>query len=389
MRQSRQALELEKLGETHYNNSAHFLADGSNICYDVPQSEVNANGETIFTNYLPGVTPVCQFTDEEAGMAVFNILHSFRFPESFGGQGLGPALSLLYLLCCAIYYIAISDSTSFIVDNVASNGRKNNHWARRMFWASSVGTLTTTLLSSGSSDALRAVEAAVIVGSLPAAFLMCGMFQSIYLFCENADKLNDRDGDVDYQFPAQPEFAMPVYGGVFNIFEFVMSFGKVNSARVNLGMDRPTRFQVIEFVKGLLIPFVSLNQIMAKTYPQNPRTNVLTVSFYTVCYVGGVGLWLLSWMYPGLTDVCATLLGLAGVTLAIVRAGFRAHYNIRSNYFADLLAGAFLWPQVFVQMKLQNTGTQSISIEAKKGNANAKKSCPESDEYDSDDEQCA
>jgi choline-glycine betaine transporter len=32
MRQSRQALELEKLGETHYNNSAHFLADGSTLC---------------------------------------------------------------------------------------------------------------------------------------------------------------------------------------------------------------------------------------------------------------------------------------------------------------------------------------------------------------------
>jgi hypothetical protein len=99
----------------------------------------------------------------------------------------------------------------------------------------------------------------------------------------------------------------------------------------------------------------------------------------------------LSWMYPGLTGVCATLLGLAGITLAIVRAGFRAHYNIRSNYFADLLAGAFLWPQVFVQMKLQKSSP--IFIEAKKDNAKKsieakkvgdKKSCHE--ESDSEDE---
>jgi hypothetical protein len=44
---------------------------------------------------------------------------------------------------------------------------------------------------------------------------------------------------------------------------------------------------------------------------------------------------------------------LAGMTLGIIRAGFRTRHNIRSNYVADLLVGVFLWPQVFAQMRLQ------------------------------------
>jgi BCCT, betaine/carnitine/choline family transporter len=352
MRQARQGMELQALGETQFNNSGYFLADGSDLCYNVPQVDVVVDGETVFTNYLPGVTPVCQFDEDAAGSAAFNILYSFQYPESFGGGGFGPALSVLYLICCALYYVSISDSASFIVDILASNGRKNNHWARRMFWASSAGALTTTVLSSGGGNGLKAVESAVIVGSLPAAFLMCAMFQSITLFCQKADKLNDVDGDVDYLFPEQPEFGMPVYGGVFNIVEYFVSFGKVNPARSKQGTCETSRAQVLEFAKGLFFPFASLHHVLSATYPQSPQTNKLTVAFYSICYLGWTSLWLVSWVHPGLTGVSISLMVLAGLTLGIIRAGFRTRHNIRSNYVADLLAGVFLWPQVFAQMRL-------------------------------------
>jgi choline-glycine betaine transporter len=48
MRQARQAMELESLGELHYNNSAHFLADGSDLCYNVPQTDVTFDDFTVF-----------------------------------------------------------------------------------------------------------------------------------------------------------------------------------------------------------------------------------------------------------------------------------------------------------------------------------------------------
>jgi BCCT, betaine/carnitine/choline family transporter len=127
MRQARQAMELERLGADYYNNSATFLADGSEICYDVPQRDIVVDGETVFKNRLPGVTPVCLFDDDWSDQATINVLHSFRYPHTFGEQGLGPTLTLLYLLGCVVFYITMSDSVSFMVDKFASNGRKNNH----------------------------------------------------------------------------------------------------------------------------------------------------------------------------------------------------------------------------------------------------------------------
>jgi choline-glycine betaine transporter len=147
MRQARQAMELESLGELHYNNSAHFLADGSDLCYNVPQTDVTFDDFTVFSNRLLGVTPVCKFDADSSDLANVHVLESFRFPGTFGGQGLSPALTVLYLLGCTVLYVAFSDSASFMVDIFASNGRKNTHWARRLLWASAAGALTTVLLS--------------------------------------------------------------------------------------------------------------------------------------------------------------------------------------------------------------------------------------------------
>ena len=56
LRQSRQALELEKLGTDYYNNSAQFQSSQSEFCYDVPQGsvsvDVNGTSTEIFTNTM-------------------------------------------------------------------------------------------------------------------------------------------------------------------------------------------------------------------------------------------------------------------------------------------------------------------------------------------------
>lgn len=61
IRQARQAVELQEIGLNYFNNSEEYLSEGSTYCYDVPQEDVVVNGETVFTNYLVGVTPVCEF----------------------------------------------------------------------------------------------------------------------------------------------------------------------------------------------------------------------------------------------------------------------------------------------------------------------------------------
>jgi hypothetical protein len=61
LRQARQANELKVMGETYFNSSEHYLVDGWTYCYDVPQEDVVVDGDTVFTNTLLGITPVCEF----------------------------------------------------------------------------------------------------------------------------------------------------------------------------------------------------------------------------------------------------------------------------------------------------------------------------------------
>ena len=88
LRQSRQALELEKLGTDLYGDAAHFQTAKSTFCYDVPQEDVVLDGDVIFTNSLKGITPVCQFdsSNSDMGKFIINITHmisSFEILSNF------------------------------------------------------------------------------------------------------------------------------------------------------------------------------------------------------------------------------------------------------------------------------------------------------------------
>jgi hypothetical protein len=74
-------------------------------------------------------------------------------------------------------------------------------------------------------------------------------------------------------------------------------FGAVNQ---ELGMDRATSAKVVEVAKGLVVPFISLNQIICKIYSQNPLTNSIIVIFNAGCYLGGWASYMASGSYPGL-----------------------------------------------------------------------------------------
>jgi BCCT, betaine/carnitine/choline family transporter len=350
LRQSRQGMELEALGGTYFNNTGHFLAHESEFCYDVPQEDIVVNGEVIFTNHLPGITPVCQFDSTKAGTASFNVLHSFSFPESFTGGGYGPPLSVIYIIALTLFFVTSSDSGSLIVDHLSSNGCKSHHWIRRMFWAITQGALATALLSSGGNTALKAVQAASIVCGLPYVILLLFTVQCIHLLCRAADKLQN---DEEYEFPDQPEFETPLYGGMFNIMEFLSSLGRVNKARVELGIHRPTTTHLKEFIKGVFVPFISLHQIISALHPTMSNSlNIIMVFTYAVSYYGWIAMFFTSWSYPSLEAWSVTFLVISGAILGKIRSNYRYKYNIRSNIVADFLAGLLLWPQALTQMRL-------------------------------------
>jgi hypothetical protein len=347
LRQSRQADELIALGSTYFNNTKEYAVPGSDFCYDVPQSDVEVDGETVFKNFLLGVTPVCKIDSTNADQSAFNVLYSYSFPDELE-SGFGPLLTGIFLFALAIYFATSSDSGSLVVDHLSANGRKRHHWIQRLFWAVTEGAVATALLSAGGSSALRGVQAASIVAGLPFNFLLCYLLESIWVFAKQAE---DPD-NMEFKLSGQAEFTMPVYGGIFNVFEFAASAGDVNPKRVERGMHLPTQFQAVEFAKALFIPFVSLYQVLSAAYPKNKKTNVFTAAVYGLFFITWVALFAAYGKYTSLLAWGWTVMFSGAVMLASIRNTFRARCNLRSNVLGDFIASCFVWPQVLTQMRL-------------------------------------
>lgn len=347
LRQARQALELEKLGTEFFSDEKKFAVPGSDFCFDVPQGSVVVGDETIFTNMLLGVTPVCKFDSANADKSAFNVLYSFSYPDDLD-NGFGPFLTVLFIISLAIYFATSSDSGSLVVDHLSANGRKKHHWVQRVFWATTEGAVATALLSAGGPSALQGVQAASIVCGLPFQFILCYLLQSIWVFCQQA---NDPDC-MEFQLPTMKEFTMPVYGGIFNVCEYAASGGQVNPKRIERGMHLPTSFMVKEFFIALVFPYYSLHQILSAAYPRNKKMNMATSGLYAFFFLGWVSLFIAYGSVTALLGFAWATMFCGSVLLGSVRNGFRERYKIRSNILGDFIASTFLWPQVLTQMRL-------------------------------------
>lgn len=348
LRQSRQAQELEVLGLVHYGNAKEFSVPGSDFCFNVPQETLEVGGEVVFTNYLLGITPVCKFDSANADQSAFNVLYSFSYPDELE-NGFGPTLSVLFLFALAIYFATSSDSGSLVVDHLSANGRKKHHWIQRLFWAVTEGAVATALLSAGGSSALQGVQAASIVCGLPFQFILCYLLESIWVFLQQA-----QDEDCMEFVPSshENEFTMPVYGGIFNVFEWLSSLGDVNPKRIERGMHLPTKMMVVEFFKALFVPFIPLHQILSATHPKNKKMNMFTTCFYTFFFYTWIGLFIAYGSNKALLGWAWCTMFCGATLLATIRNGFRTRYNVRSNILGDWIASCFVWPQVLAQMRV-------------------------------------
>ena len=148
------------------------------------------------------------------------------------------------------------------------------------------------------------------------------------------------------------DFSMPIYGGVFNIVEWIFGCGSVNVHRVENGMDLPSGFQTVEFFKGLFVPVIPLHQVLMAACPKNSKLNLFTVIVCGGFYCSWVALFCACGAVAGLIPMAWAIFFCAGTLLTATRGGFRGRCAIRSNVVGDWPSSAFFWPQVFVQMRL-------------------------------------
>mmetsp|Transcript_39874 Transcript_39874/g.112954 ORF Transcript_39874/g.112954 Transcript_39874/m.112954 type:complete len:428 (+) Transcript_39874:2-1285(+) len=353
IRQARQAKELEVIGQTFYNSTEYFLAEGSTYCYDVPQQDYIVDGEVVFTNTLVGVTPVCKFNSAESDFAWFNVLNSFSYPLDFE-TGFGPFLCWLSLFTLAIYFITSSDSGSLIVDNLASNGFEETHWIQRIFWAFTEGAVATALLVAGGSQALRALQAASILSGLPFTAMLTLMCISIYRMCIRAETNDKEDKETDLQtdYKNCKIFKMPIFGGVFNIFEYLVSCGSVHPVRQE-SMPLPTGQEMLDFLVATLLPCIPLYEIYSKFSPKaSEKTgNMVGAGIYGVLFISWVVLFAcMGAVSRGLRGFAWCIFLFNGCILSSLRMNFRARFGLDGNMIADYMLSCFMWPQILVQM---------------------------------------
>ncbi|MGX8795882.1 BCCT family transporter [Fusibacter sp. JL298sf-3] len=81
-------------------------------------------------------------------------------------------LSILGTLLVISFFVTSSDSGSLVVDNITSGGKLDSPVPQRVFWACMEGFIAAVLLLIGGSEALSALQTAVISTGLPFAIIL-------------------------------------------------------------------------------------------------------------------------------------------------------------------------------------------------------------------------
>jgi hypothetical protein len=221
------------------------------------------------------------------------------------------------------------------------------------------------LLVAGDSDALSALQSASIIFGLPFNLFLFLMCFSIVQMCKAIEEENNPDYPHPDLLLPKKSWKMPVFGGIFNIFEFILSFGRVHEARKEKGMDLPTGLQTMEFFKALFLPFVSMYKIYNSSVI-NPKQklkigNLMATAVYTICFIGWVALFVCGLINNGFVALAWSIFFVNGIILTTLRIQFRERLGIRGNVIGDFCFSSFFYPQILAQMVVELDGN-SVSV---------------------------
>ncbi|KAL3786673.1 hypothetical protein ACHAWO_013333 [Cyclotella atomus] len=316
LRQSRQALELEKLGTDFYDNAAHFQSADNTFCYDVPQEDVVVDGNVIFTNTLLGITPVCMFDSANSESAWFNVMYSFTYPGS-GAEGNFPGFG------------------QFMIWSLMRSPRMEKKNITRCRESFGLSTKELSLLGCCGLE--------VLMPSLRfkqhQLFSVCRFFMcwTVYKMCAALDNHGQEDFHDPKVLLPKKSWTIPLYGGVFNYMEALFSAGKIHPQMKEEGIVTPPvsdifivlsfgleeeEFQVQHLHDGRLC-IIAFPLDCSICLRQNDLAFAWTVFFINACI------------------------------LISVRLEVRTKLGITGNVVGDFIACSFMYPQGLLQMKKQ------------------------------------
>ncbi|CAE8602476.1 unnamed protein product [Polarella glacialis] len=341
-------LELHNSSDFYLHTSSDFRPAGAGKCYSVPESLEHADYAAA-GKYVTDtkVSPVCAFSWKDDAGYWFDLMGQYH--------GMGPFLVAVSLFTTVLYFVTSSDSGSLVVDLIANNGLES-HVVQRVFWAITEGAVAIALLRAGGPESLNALQSISICAGLPFTVVIMLMCTALWRALKIDQKhMPARDQRVDW--------ALPLYGGIFDIFEFVLTLGK---------SGLPQSKAVLDFFLGLFAPplllWKSLRGLAALQTAQ-PSSALqdgfmaaacsLTYSAWIILQIltgaeveNASGLWGIAW---------TSFVGFA-VLVASVRHTVRAHFKIEGSGLEDLVSALFFWPQTLAQMVQQVETPQKPSM---------------------------
>jgi hypothetical protein len=110
--------------------------------------------------------------------------------------------------------------------------------------------------------------------------------------------------------------------------------------------------RLVDLMPALIVPFLPLYKILATTYPNHPWTNATLVTGYACCFVGWIGLALVSFFHSGLYGMSISLFIMTGAILTWIRFSLRSHRDVVRFALVDFADCTIYWPLVLVHMQL-------------------------------------
>eukprot|EP00438_Fugacium_kawagutii_P010746 Skav218262 [mRNA] locus=scaffold2035:159554:161545:- [translate_table: standard] len=347
IRMDRRATYLADFGLKTYNNSDYFLHKTEGFrplnagkCYDVPATLPGVAGYVV----NPYVSPVCNFASADSNGYWFDLMGQY--------YGMGTFLTFVSIVTTVLYFVTSSDSGSLVVDLIAANGREA-HVSQRVFWALTEGAVAIATVASGGFDSLEGLQAVSIVMGLPFTFILMLMCTSLWR------ALKIEAGDMP-PINNRTDWSLPLYGGVFDLPEVLLTFGKC---------PWPSRKVVLDFLIAVFLPGCSLYQALRGLAPLQKQPMALPVRrivaamtqmFFTgflgfqiasgTCWlmedgkgVVGRGMFAFAW-------IC--YISMAGL-IALCRHQMRRLFKIEGSGIEDFFASLLLYPQTLAQMVSQ------------------------------------
>jgi Cys-rich protein (TIGR01571 family) len=173
---------------------------------------------SIWTTIMGGLGAKMEYTAMEMGLGtdcLYNATNSTMAPISNGTitrlscadvsqqmfiliehYPMAQFFSVLGLVGILGYFVTSSDSASFVIDMITSNGMVESPKIQRIFWALSEGAAATALLAAGGTQALTALQTASIAAAFPFCILLIIMVWSLLRAFEMDDELLARRESV-------------------------------------------------------------------------------------------------------------------------------------------------------------------------------------------------